>query len=53
MSGFNSHSEVMKFFYYRMAIIEVRTGETNDEAWRRHLTETPDDINVTIRVFNV
>ena len=52
MTGFKPQSEVMKYVYYRMAIIQVRVGETNDEAWQRHLTETPNDINATIRVFN-
>ena len=42
----------MKYFDYRMAIVQVQVGETNDEAWQRHLTKTPKDINATIRVFN-
>jgi hypothetical protein len=45
-------SEVMKYFDYRVAIIQVRVGENNEEAWERHLIETPDDIYATIRVFN-
>lgn len=44
--------EVNKYFSYRLAIIHVRIGETNNEAWHRHLMETPDDIYATIRVFN-
>ncbi len=45
-------SEVMRYFDYRMAIIQVQVGETDAEAWQRHLTETPNDIKATIRVFN-
>jgi hypothetical protein len=45
-------SEVMKYFDYRIAIIQVQAGESNDEAWQRHLTKTPKDMNATIRVFN-
>jgi hypothetical protein len=52
MARFKPQSEVMKYFDYRLAIIQVRVGETNDEAWHRHLMETPDDIYATIRVFN-
>lgn len=52
MAGFKLQPEVMNYFYYHMAIIHVRVGETNDEAWQRHLTETPEDIKATIRVFN-
>jgi hypothetical protein len=52
MSRFIPHSEITKYFYYRMAIIQVQVGETNDEAWQRHLMETPNDLYATIRVFN-
>ncbi len=52
MVRFIPQFELMKYFYYRLAIIQVRAGETNDEAWHRHLMETPDDIHATIRVFN-
>jgi hypothetical protein len=45
-------SEVMKYFYYRLAIIQVRVVEDNEKTWLRHLKETPDDIRATIRVFN-
>jgi hypothetical protein len=52
MARLKPQSEVMKYFDYRLAIIQVEVGETNDEAWHRHLMETPDDIYATIRVFN-
>jgi hypothetical protein len=52
MAKFKPQSDVMKYFDYRMAIIQVRVGENNEEAWQRHLIETPDDIYATIRVFN-
>jgi hypothetical protein len=52
MLRFIPQSEVMKYFDYRMAIIQVRVGENNEEAWRRHLIEIPDDMYATIRVFN-
>ena len=52
MVRFIRQSELMKYFYYQLAIIQVRAGETNDEAWHRHLIETPDDISVTIKIFN-
>jgi hypothetical protein len=52
MLRFIPQSELMKYFYYQLAIIQVRAGETNDEAWNRHLKEAPDDIDATIKVFN-
>ncbi len=45
-------SEAMKYFKYRLVVVQVRDGETNAEAWQRHLMTIPDDINATIRVFN-
>lgn len=41
-----------KILNIRMAIIEVRPGETEEEAWSRHLTECPQDLYANIRVFN-
>jgi hypothetical protein len=46
------HSALMKYFAYRMAIIQVKVGENNEEAWQRHLMAAPDDIHATIKVFN-
>jgi hypothetical protein len=52
MVRFIPQSEVMKYFDYRMAIIQVRVGENSGEAWQRHLIQIPDDMYATIRVFN-
>jgi hypothetical protein len=52
MTTFKPRSAVMQYFAYRMAIIQVEVGENNEEAWQRHLKETPDDIYATIKVFN-
>jgi hypothetical protein len=52
MARFEPQSAVIKYFAYQMAIIQVQTGETNDEAWQRHLMETPDDTYATIKIFN-
>ena len=52
MVKFLPQSELIEYFYYKLAIIQVRAGETNDEAWHRHVMETPEDIDATIRVFN-
>ena len=52
MVNFIPQSKVMKYIYYRMSIIQVRVGETNDAAWHRHLMETPDDLYATTGGFN-
>jgi hypothetical protein len=52
MLRFEPQSAVMKYFAYRMVIIQVKVGENREEAWQRHLMETPDDIHATIKIFN-
>jgi hypothetical protein len=41
-----------KMLNIRMVIIEVQPGETEEEAWSRHLTDCPEDLYANIRVFN-
>ncbi len=41
-----------KVLNIRMVIIEVKPGETEEEAWSRHLSECPEDLYSNIRVFN-
>ena len=52
MARFEPQSALMKYFAFRMAIIQVKVGENNQEAWQRHLIEVPGDIHATIKVFN-
>jgi hypothetical protein len=41
-----------KFLNIRIVIIEVRPGETKEEAWRHHLAGHPEDLGGAIRIFN-
>jgi hypothetical protein len=36
----------------RLAIVEARSGESNEEAWRRHLTHHPQDQMANVKIFN-
>jgi len=36
----------------RMTFVEVRMGETDKEAWLRHLAERPADRDADVWVFN-
>ena len=36
----------------KMAIVQVKPGESNQEAWNRHLKKNPDDASPTVKVFN-
>lgn len=40
------------FFAVHVAVIEARPGETNEEAWRRHLQQNPQDRQATVKIFN-
>jgi hypothetical protein len=36
----------------KMAIVEVQAGETDKEAWERHLQDHPYDADAMVKVFN-
>jgi hypothetical protein len=42
----------LKFLNIRRVIVEVQPGETEEEAWNRHLTRRPEDRWANIRIFN-
>jgi hypothetical protein len=46
------HDIVEKYFYYRMAVVQMEPRESNEEAWDRHLAEHPGDVYANIKVFN-
>jgi hypothetical protein len=35
-----------------VAVIEVRNGESKEEAWRRYLTDHPEKVGVRITIFH-
>jgi hypothetical protein len=41
-----------RYFDIRMAIIEVKSWETDTDAWRRHVKERPRDLYAKVRVFH-
>ena len=41
-----------EYFNIRIAIIQLKTGETKEDAWSRHLSEHPHDSIATIKIFN-
>ena len=36
----------------KMAVVQVKLGESTKEAWNRHLKENPGDASVMIKIFN-
>jgi hypothetical protein len=36
----------------KLAVVQVKLGESTKEAWNRHLKENPGDASVMIKIFN-
>jgi|GEM_PF-659466 hypothetical protein len=45
-------SRLKGYFNVRLAIIEVRPGETQEDSWKRHLTDNPEANYANIKIFN-
>jgi hypothetical protein len=41
-----------KCFQTKSVVIEVHKGETQAEAWQRHLMANPRDVNAYIKIFH-
>jgi hypothetical protein len=44
--------EFAKALDMKMAVVQVQRGESNKEAWERHLQDHPHDVDAMIKVFN-
>ncbi len=47
-----SQERQVQYFSIRLAIVEARCGESNEEAWRRHLVQHPQDRQANVKIFN-
>lgn len=52
MANFREMKEFAKSLGVKMAVIQVILGESNQEAWNRHLKENPDDASAMLKIFN-
>ena len=41
-----------RYFYCRLAVVQMEPRESTEEAWDRHLAEHPGDVYANIKVFN-
>lgn len=51
----NQYREMAEFaagLDMKMAVVQVKPGEKNKEAWSRHLKDHPFDADAMIKVFN-
>jgi hypothetical protein len=49
---YQESEELRNYFNVRLAIVEVRPGETGEDAWNRHIKEYPEQSNAKVRIFN-
>ena len=53
MQAVKKVQEDRQFDYsFHLAIVEARAGESNEEAWRRHLRQNPHDHMANVKIFN-
>ncbi len=52
MGDSEEQSVLARYLNINLAVVEVRNGESREEAWRRYLAEHPEDASVRIKIFN-
>lgn len=52
MVGSKKPAAVTRYFQPKLAVIEVQEGETQEEAWRRHLITHPGHRYARIKIFH-
>ena len=52
MEKFQEMKEFAAGLGVKMAVVQVKLGESNQEAWNRHLKENPEDASATVKIFN-
>jgi hypothetical protein len=52
MESIRKVSELGKNLGMKMAVVQVKRGESTKEAWHRHLKENPSDALAIIKIFN-
>ena len=52
MEKFREMKEFATSLGIKTAVIQMILGESNQEAWNRHLKENPDDTSAMLKIFN-
>jgi hypothetical protein len=47
-----NHPVIARYFKTNLAVVEVRNGESQDDAWRRYLADHPDCAGVNVKIFH-
>jgi hypothetical protein len=52
MAYFKELTDFAATFDIKLAVVQVRPGESNTVAWTRHLKDHPLDANAMVKIFN-
>jgi hypothetical protein len=47
-----NESTIKHYFQTKLAIIEVKNGESQEDAWRRYLAENPEHAGAHVKIFH-
>jgi hypothetical protein len=47
-----NHSAMTKYFRTNLAVVVVKNGESQDEAWLRYLADNPECAGVSVKIFH-
>ena len=48
----DNESAIKQYFQTKLAIVEVRNGESQEDAWLRYLAENPEQAGAHVKIFH-
>jgi hypothetical protein len=48
----DNDSAVTQYFQTKLVVVEVRNGETREDAWARYLADNPDNAGAHVKIFH-
>ena len=52
MGDSEDRSVLARYLNINLAVVEVGNGESQEEAWRRYLSDHPEKVWVRVKIFN-
>jgi hypothetical protein len=50
--GAENQTAMRQYFRAKLAVVEVKNGETQEDAWRRYLAENPNSAGAHVKIFH-
>jgi hypothetical protein len=47
-----NHSAIARYFRTKLAVVEVRNGESQEDAWHRYLAKNPEGARAQVKIFH-